>query len=209
MSRISSNPRTSSGARRQGRIWFLTIPHVDWQPCLPEGVTYIRGQREISRETSYDHWQVVCYFASKVSLAGVKRSFCSTVHAELTRSAAAESYVFKDDTAVDNTRFELGCKPVVRSSKTDWDRVWQLAKSGEFESIPANVRVQSYSSLRRIRSDYAEPEPMERTCYVFWGVTGSGKSRRAWDEASWSAYPKSPSSKFWDGYTGQENGNLY
>jgi len=46
---------------------------------------------------------------------------------------------------------------------------------------------------------------MERTCYVYWGVTGAGKSRRAWDEASLSAYPKSPSTKFWDGYVGQEH----
>lgn len=35
---------------------------------------------------------------------------------------------------------------------------------------------------------------------VFWGRTGSGKSRRAWDEATIEAYPKDPRTKFWDGY---------
>lgn len=40
---------------------------------------------------------------------------------------------------------------------------------------------------------------------MFWGATGTGKSRRAWDEAGLSAYPKDPRTKFWDGYRGQEN----
>lgn len=47
--------------------------------------------------------------------------------------------------------------------------------------------------------------PIVRSCNVYWGVTGSGKSRRAWDEAGFAAYPKSPSTKFWDGYTDQKS----
>lgn len=52
---------------------------------------------------------------------------------------------------------------------------------------------------------------MERTIHVFWGKTGSGKSRRAWEEAGkktrlltsgLDAYPKDPNTKFWDGYRG-------
>lgn len=209
MSNSTSIPRTSSGARRQGVIWILTIPADKWDPCLPEGVTYIRGQREIGGKCEYEHWQLIAYFIRKVSLAGVKKVFPRESHAELTRSAAAEDYVFKEETYVQETRFEYGIKPVVRSSRTDWERVWEFARAGHFESIPGNVRVQNYSSLRRIRADYAQPEPMERTCYVFWGPTGVGKSRRAWDEAGWNAYPKMPSTKFWDGYTNQENGIIY
>jgi len=44
---------------------------------------------------------------------------------------------------------------------------------------------------------------MERTVTVYWGPTGTGKSRRAWDESGLDAYPKDPRTKFWDGYQSQ------
>lgn len=46
---------------------------------------------------------------------------------------------------------------------------------------------------------------MEREVVVYWGVTGSGKSHRAWQEAGLDAYPKTPTTKFWDGYQGQKH----
>jgi hypothetical protein len=72
------------------------------------------------------------------------------------------------------------------------------------EAIPANVRVVNYRTIRAIGSDYSTAVGMERECFVFWGRTGTGKSRRAWDEAGLEAYGKDPRTKFWDGYQTQE-----
>jgi len=46
---------------------------------------------------------------------------------------------------------------------------------------------------------------MVRTVKVFWGPTGTGKTRRAWELGGLDAYPKIPSTKFWDGYQGQKS----
>lgn len=72
-------------------------------------------------------------------------------------------------------------------------------------SIPADIRVVRYKTIRAIAVDYCTPQAFERTCTVYYGPTGTGKSRRAWEEAGISAYPKDPRTKFWDGYQNHEH----
>lgn len=153
----------------------------------------------------FRHWQLVVGFRRKLRLAGVKAVFGERCHAEPTRSKAAIDYVHKDDTAVANTRFTLGSLPVSRGRDNDWERIRDDARRGELDSIPGDVYVRLYSNLKRIATDHMRPTPIERTIVCFWGATGVGKSRRAWDEAGFDAFPKDPRTKFWDGYAGQEH----
>jgi len=190
--------------RRQGIFWLLTIPYADYRPTDHPELTWIRGQNEIG-ESGYSHWQILIALKKKGSLSVVKAIFGNTCHAELSRSEAAASYVWKDDSAVAGTRFEYGAKPFRRNSQVDWESVWTAAQSGDLDSIPARVRVVSYRTIRTIMSDHSRPRAMERECFVFWGATGTGKSRRAWDEAGMDAYCKDPRTKFWDGYQVEEN----
>lgn len=190
-------------ARRQGVYWLLTIPHADWTPYLPPGITWIRGQLESGSDTGYLHWQIIVGCSKKKSLRGIQEIFGRTCHAELGRSEAAAAYVWKEDTRVEGTQFELGEKPFKRNCATDWDLIWESAQRGDFMSIPADIRIHSYRTLRAISADYAKPIEMERTCYVFVGPTGTGKSRRAWSESGMEAFCKDPNSKFWCGYSGQ------
>lgn len=188
----------------QCRYYILTIPFADWNPCLPDGVAYCRGQRERG-SGGFEHWQLIAYFSSKVTLTRCKRCFCSTAHVEPTRSGAALEYVWKEDTRVPDSQFEFGQLPCNRNQTKDWDAIWDYAKNNQLESIPSDVRIRCYSSLRKIATDFATPIAMERTCYVFWGRTGTGKSRKAWEDAGLEAYPKDPRTKFWCGYTCQTN----
>lgn len=189
----------------KARYWMVTIREEDWNPTLPEGVEYIRGQLEVG-EGGFRHWQVVMYFRKQVRLGAAKHSLgVPSAHLEPTRSRAAKDYVWKEETRVDGTKFELGSESVSRAEPTDWERIWEFAKNGELTNIPADIRVRCYSSLRRIHADFAEPVGVVRSCVVFWGDTGTGKSRRAWEEAGMDAYPKDPRSKFWCGYRGQKN----
>jgi len=186
-----------------GRYWILTIPHHSYTTYLPPGINWIKGQLERG-ESGYLHWQIVIGVAKNIRLSGLKKIFGDGIHAELTRSTAAEDYVWKDDTSIEGTRFELGKKPLQRGDTKDWDGILDSAKRGAFDEIPSDVYIRSYSALKKIRSDALEPSAIERTINVFWGRTGSGKSKRAWDEAGLDAYPKDPRSKFWDGYREHE-----
>lgn len=188
---------------RQFRWFILTIPRTEWEPCLPADVTYVRGQPEIG-ESGYRHWQIVAYYAHKRSLTSAKRSWPQQAHLEPTRSAAAVAYVWKEDTR-DGEQFEFGTQPVQRNSSVDWERIKSFAKAGNLEEIPADIYIRYYRTLKCIAADNDRPAAIPKTVFVFVGNTGTGKSRRAWDEAGNEAYCKDPRSKFWCGYQNEEN----
>lgn len=190
-------------SRRQGIFWCLTIPCHAYTPYLPINLQWCRGQLEVG-DGGFRHWQLVCACKKKESLAGI-RSLFGPYHAELSRSAAAAAYCWKEDTRVPNTQFEFGSMPIARNASHDWDRIWELAKCGDFLGVPACIRVQSYRTLCSIRADFERPVGVERSCHVYWGRTGSGKSRDAWSRGGLESYPKDPRTKFWCGYDGQEN----
>ena len=117
-------------ARRQGLIWLLTIPQAEFVPYCPPQANYVKGQLELGAG-QFLHWQLIVYFRSKQSLRGVREIF-GPFHAELTRSAAAEDYVWKEETRVDGTQFECGIKPLNRANANDWEQIWQSAIAGDF-----------------------------------------------------------------------------
>jgi len=189
----------------KARYWLLTIPQHGYTTFRPSSVLYIRGQLERGADTGYLHWQLLAVYPKQVRLPQLKRDFGELCHAEPSRSDAADQYVWKDETSVDGTRFELGEKPLNRNKSQDWDAIRQSAKRGSLDEIPADIFVRHYNSLRRISADYAEPAAIEKRVVVLWGPTGTGKSRRAWAEAGLAAYPKDPCTKFWCGYRGQQH----
>lgn len=109
---------TATSRRRQGIFWMLTVPHQGFTPWLPPTVRWIRGQLETGAN-GFLHWQVIVGFRKKASMAQV-RSVFGPYHAELSRSAAASEYVWKEDTRVGGTQFEIGTKPCDPSAKPDW-----------------------------------------------------------------------------------------
>lgn len=203
----SASPGRGRGGitRRQGTYWLGTLPSASgWIPCLPTGISYLKGQEE-EGEGGFLHFQLFFILSGKKSLAQVRQIWEPIRgHWELTRSSAAEQYVWKEISRVGEP-FEFGVRPIRRNSSADWAVVKQSAIEGKLGEIPPDLFVRYYRSLCSIAADHAQPVAMERVCYVFWGPTGSGKSRRAWHEAGIGAYSKDPRSKFWCGYRDQEN----
>lgn len=195
--------------RRQGRYWILTIPSSSWTvPSeLPSSIAYVKGQKERGEENGYEHWQLIAIFKRSVRMAAVKSAFGAGdgIHAELTLSPSAESYVWKQETAIENTRFELGRRPFKLNDKKDWGLIKDMAKSGNFEEIPSDVFIRFYRTLKEIRRDFmTKPDDLDDCCGIwFYGPPGVGKSTRARREYP-GAYDKQ-CNKWWDGYQGQDN----
>lgn len=188
----------------QARYWIGTISLADWTPHLPDGITWLRGQPERG-DGGYEHWQIVFSFTQKKTLSQAKRLLgVATAHLEPTRSSAAKEYVWKLDTRAGEP-FEFGTEVLERNKRTDWTRVRLLASAGRFDEIPADIYIRYYGNLRRIYADNIRPTAMERTVTVYWGATGTGKSRKAFELAGETAYSKDPRTKFWCGYSGEES----
>jgi len=97
--------------RIEGRYWLLTIPVDKW--TIPDSwhddIQYCKGQQEIG-EQGFHHWQILLALKKKKRMIATKELFCREAHLELTRSEAADEYVWKEDTAVPGTRFEYGLR---------------------------------------------------------------------------------------------------
>lgn len=191
----------------QARYWILTIPTVYYpnQPQLRDDLIYAKGQQEIG-EGGLQHWQILAAFKKKVTLAQVKGYFCKEAHCEVTRSEAADNYVHKDDTAIVETRFEIGQKSIKRNCSTDWDQVYQWILDDKLSEIPKDILIRNYSSIKRIKVDNVQPvwrDPI--SVRIYWGGSGLGKTRRAWFEAGTDVFVKDPNTKWWDGYKGESN----
>lgn len=193
------------------RYWLGTC-YCDARPAeLPNDTAWIKGQQEECPTTERLHWQLFVSFIKPQRLSGVRGKLCGC-HWEPSRSEAAECYVWKEETRVEGTQFELGSRPIKRNSETDWGKILESAKGGNFDDIPADVHIRYksfnpryYRSLTAIAADFAICPGIEKTVNVLYGRTGTGKSRTAWAEAGPTAYSKDPRSKWWDGYQGQEH----
>jgi hypothetical protein len=195
--------------QKQGLYWIATIPHHLFVPFLHEKVDWLKGQLESGAQDGYLHWQFCVHLKQKATIVGVKELYGPGGHYELTKSKAAESYCTKEETRVQGTSFELGIRPFKRNSSVDWAAIRDKSMRGEVDSIIQefpDVAMRHYFSIRAIAKDYARPKPRPiMQVKIFHGPTGTGKSFKAFQEAGENYYRKSPSTKWWDGYRGEQN----
>lgn len=116
--------------------------------------------------------------------------------------------MWKEETAIEGTRFEIGARQFKRNSSGDWTRIKDLAKRGELNTLleeEPEITIKHYRTLKQIAVDYMIcptnlPGPCGKWIY---GPPGVGKS--FWVREQWGhdLYIKAQN-KWWDGYRGQK-----
>jgi len=132
-----------NGMSNPAKLYMATIPFHLFTPFLPVGVVYCKGQLE-EGEGGFLHWQLFISLGKPQRISWLAKCFGTGAHYEPTRSSAAEDYVWKEETRVEGTQFELGQKPLKRNCSKDWEQIRTDAIAGQLMAIPADVYIRSY-----------------------------------------------------------------
>lgn len=109
------------------------------------GAAFTCGQLEKGEQGTL-HLQFFQNYSKPVRAAHIKKKDMR-LHIEAVKiNNGADDYCMKEDTRVDGP-WQFGVRPVKRNSKADWDRVYQLAKEGNFDAIPSDIKVKHYCNL--------------------------------------------------------------
>lgn len=208
----------NNAAANRSRSWVFTLnnPADDVRPCLEDNMLYLVYQLE-EGEQGTPHLQGFVYWANAVRMVTM-RQFLPGAHVEVARGTPAQNkaYCTKDSGRLDGP-WEFGDMPR-QGKRRDWDRAYEVidaaVRDGDtdadiimqvleqdhhfIEKMPAIVKYAQLLRKRHRRMPQRGP-PVVR---LYWGPTGSGKTRRCWDEAP-LAYAK-PAGKWFEGYCGQE-----
>lgn len=118
---------------------------------------YTCGQLE-KGEQGTPHIQFFMNFKEPIRCAAIKK-VDSKLHIEVVKvNNGAHTYCMKEETRLEGP-YEFGTKPVQRNSKTDWEEVKTKAIAGDLESIPADIYIKHYRTLKEIKKDHMQVLP--------------------------------------------------
>lgn len=169
---------------------------------LTNGVVYAVCGREVG-DSGTPHLQGFVSFDKRRTLRGVKELLSPRVHLEPTKGTPKQA---SDYCKKDGDFFEHGICPRGRGERTDLESVRQRIISGGsirdcFEEH-FGVTLRYHRGLTTYIALRAVPRTWAVDIQVYWGPTGTGKTRRAWTEAP-QAYIH-PGGQWFDGYADQE-----
>jgi hypothetical protein len=193
----------------KARWWMLTLnnPETETIESLHKQLCadYGTGQVEMG-ESQTRHIQALFWFRNQKRFGALKSAVPAGHWEPVKNIEASLKYVVKENTRLEGP-WTFGELPVKRNSKDDWEEVFNLAKSGKIEEIPAQIRVQHYSNLKRIEKDFMPMNHQTESTRGVWihGNPGCGKTHMIRENfgAEGGLYLKN-NNKWWDGYQGQK-----
>lgn len=194
----------------QSTNWCFTLNNWnEWDDIQLRSLDckYIVLGYEEAPSTGTPHIQGFVQFDRKKRFGAVKDLLPPGTHLEAARGSAldAANYCKKDgcfweDGVVPRPRGQAGGE----ANKERWDEVKELAKAGDIDSVPSDIFIRYYGTLRRIAKDYMKkPDPLDGVCGLWiWGDSGTGKTHVV--AATYPDRYLKPISKWWDGYQGED-----
>lgn len=169
-----------------------------------EPFNYIIIGLEICPTTLREHYQGYVYFTNPRTIGGLKR-IMPKAHWERAKGTPEQNRVY---CSKDGDYEEHGDIPE-QGKRTDVIQITTRLGEGKsdkdlYEEF-GDRALRINGCIARARIALASvPRTWEMNVRIYWGASGTGKSRSVWDEFGYDkVYPK-PASKWWDGYTGQE-----
>lgn len=194
-----------NGQPNKSRGWCFTINNpglfddVDIEELKKSTIYGVVGKE--TGETGTPHYQGFCRFEHPVSFKRI-HNIVKRAHLETQKGSTIQA---ADYCKKDGDYEEWGEPPAERkSSKERWKWIINMAEFGELDAIKDEYPgeyLRHYDRLRSLR--IRQPIIMDELQNEWWwGPTGTGKSRHAWE-----CYPdhyQKPLNKWWDGYEGEE-----
>lgn len=193
------------------RNWMFTInnPTEDDVPTLEwKDSVYIVYQKE-KGENGTEHYQGYVQFEKAHRLSALKK-INARAHWEPRRGTheQAVTYCTKEDTRMSEP-VELG-QSKEQGKRSDLIGVYEAAKDlsipmKEVIEINPKVYFQYPKAVERVRALYVPERDWKTEVHWYYGPTGTGKSRKAFEEATNPYVHNMSNGKWFDGYEGQED----
>lgn len=196
------------------RNWSFTINNpTEDEITILDGieVNFIIYQIEQGTNNT-PHIQGFVQLKTKLRMAGVKRLLCPRGHYEQSRGSPDSNiaYCSKEPRLRGPFRRGICQRPGQRNDLLSFtESIKKGANDAQLIENHLNEFYKFSRTIDRVRLAYRAPRDWEMDVRVYWGRSGSGKTRRAYQEAGDSVYFVSKGdtnqTTWWDGYNGQSS----
>lgn len=191
----------------RSRCFSLTINNPKSNEIeFSDKVKFAKWQLEEAPTTKTPHHQVCVIYKDARTITAVIKEFPGA-HVEIAKSEdALLRYVSKEGSRLDGP-WEFGEQPA-QGKRSDLKRAMDAAVSGstQLELMENHPTVMArYSTFVSTYKKAKTPGLLRKDLQVkvYWGASGTGKSRRAFEDHP-TAFRKANASKWFDGYIGQK-----
>lgn len=187
----------------RSRSWCFTDNECREDVWEAASCQYMVFGREVAPTTGQRHLQGFLHFVQPKALTGLKKLH-PTAHFEPMKGTPIQAiaYCKKDGD------FQESGDPPAQGKRTDLAACCEMVKAGatsaEIATLHPTTFVVHQRGLVALRAALLIPRVDPPQVYWYYGDTGTGKTRKAFELGGPTSYFKPMDTQFWEGYAGQE-----